>query len=255
MLFLLFLLHHSYVFGQAFSDQADFAHIADQSGLPGLLSNTLKLPSSAWGVSAAAKAFSSFANAIVIIDNKHQELCCKSVKLRIMTLLWLLTILILTHQLNTLSLHLTLSQTEIDGKHKPKKVKVTPSVANYKSGSKTALLLLGQVDATLEAISLTNSNEPVPHKDLKKQCEAVELAAQQQLHLLDLSLQTYKLITAHLTCLNKVLASPDIDLAGLLLDALNVSFESTPKESNIELTTSHITEPKSSLELLLTPAL
>ncbi|KAG5718448.1 hypothetical protein E4T56_gene18190 [Termitomyces sp. T112] len=77
MLFLLFLLHHSYVFGQAFSDQADFAHIADQSGLPGLLSNTLKLPSSAWGVSAAAKAFSSFANAIVIIDNKHQELCCK----------------------------------------------------------------------------------------------------------------------------------------------------------------------------------
>ncbi|KAG5337002.1 hypothetical protein C0989_011251 [Termitomyces sp. Mn162] len=97
--------------------------------------------------------------------------------------------------------------------------------ANYKSGSKTALLLLGQVDATLEAISLTNSNEPVPHKDLKKQCEAVELAAQQQLHLLDLSLQTYKLITAHLTCLNKVLASPDIDLAGLLLDALNVSFE------------------------------
>ncbi|KNZ76298.1 hypothetical protein J132_10576 [Termitomyces sp. J132] len=184
------------------------------------------------------------------------------------------------------------ANTEIDGKHKLKKVKVTPSVgllflvfllqsfclpsslANYKSGSKTALLLLGQVDAPLEVISLADGNEPVPHKDLKKQCEAVELAAQQQLHLLDLSLQTYKLIAAHLACLNKVLASPDIELAGLLLDALNVSFEvsffhyfyipplvthsalqSTPKESDIKLTTSPINEHKSSLELPLTPIL
>ncbi|KAG5335283.1 hypothetical protein C0989_001498 [Termitomyces sp. Mn162] len=70
--------------------------------------------------------------------------------------------------------------------------------ANYKLGSKTALLLLGQVDATFEAVSLTNGNEPVLHEDFKKQCEAVELAAQQQLHLLNLSLQTYKLIAAHL---------------------------------------------------------
>ncbi|KNZ81077.1 hypothetical protein J132_03067 [Termitomyces sp. J132] len=165
------------------------------------------------------------------------------------------------------------ANTELDGKHKPKKVKVTPSVstfalplifltlclssslANYKLGSKTALLLLGQVDATLEAISLTNGNESIPHKDLKKQCKAMELTAQQQLHLLDLSLQTYKLIAACLAHLNKALASPDIDLAGLLLDALNVSFESTPKEFDIKLATSPIKELKSSLELPSTPAL
>ncbi|KAG5348128.1 hypothetical protein C0989_010976, partial [Termitomyces sp. Mn162] len=86
------------------------------------------------------------------------------------------------------------------------------SVANYKLGSKTALLLLGQIVATLEAVSLADGNESIPHEDLKKQHKAMELAAQQQLHLLDLSLQTYKLIATCLTCLDKALASPDIDL-------------------------------------------
>ncbi|KAG5333489.1 hypothetical protein C0989_005677, partial [Termitomyces sp. Mn162] len=136
------------------------------------------------------------------------------------------------------------ANTELNSKHKPKKVKVTPSVANYKSGSETALLLLGQVDATLKAVSLANGNESVPHKDLKKQHEAMKLAAQQQLHLLDLSLQTYKLIAACFAHFDKALASPDIDLTGSLVDALNVSFESPLKESNVELATSPIKEPK-----------
>ncbi|KAG5717662.1 hypothetical protein E4T56_gene18049 [Termitomyces sp. T112] len=123
------------------------------------------------------------------------------------------------------------ANTELDGKHKPKKVKVTPLVANYKSGSKTALLLLGQVNATLKAVSLTNGDESIPHED------------------------TYKLIATCLAHLDKALASQDVDLADSLLNALNVSFESTPKESDVELATSPINEPKSSLELPLTPAL
>ncbi|KAG5722762.1 hypothetical protein E4T56_gene7952 [Termitomyces sp. T112] len=177
-----------------------------------------------------------FADAIILINNTHHEMQCK-------------------HELEeqkhcakdqdiemlgppTLHSSKQKANTEIDGKHKPKKVKVTPSVTNYKLGSETALLLLGQVDATLKAISLVDGNEPVPHKDFKKQYKA-----------------TYKLIAAHLTCLNKVLASPDVNPAGLLLEALNVSFESTPKESNIELTTPSTAKSQSSLELPLTPAL
>ncbi|KNZ72142.1 hypothetical protein J132_04423 [Termitomyces sp. J132] len=124
-------------------------------------------------------------------------------------------------------------------------------LANYKLGSRAALLLLGQVDATLEAGSLANGNEPVPHEDLKKQHEAVELAAQQQLHLLNFSLQTYKLIAVCLAHLDKVLASPNVNLMDLLLDVLN----STPEESDIKLATSPIAEPKNSLELLPIPAL
>ncbi|KAG5330995.1 hypothetical protein C0989_008446 [Termitomyces sp. Mn162] len=223
-----------------FSDQADFVCIADQSGFPGLLSDTL------------AKAFHSFANAIVAIDHNRQELCHKrEAKAK--------------HRAQDHDVAMSGSSpapsakckanNELDGKHKPKKVKVTPSVANYKLGSKTALLLLGQVDATLKAVSLADGDEFIPHKDLKKQREAVELAAQQQLHLLNLSLQTYKLIATCLACLDKALASPDVDLAGSLLNALNVSFESTPEESDVKLATSPIDEPKSSLELPSTPTL
>ncbi|KNZ76513.1 hypothetical protein J132_10221 [Termitomyces sp. J132] len=246
--------HYLGLLNLTFSDQADFACITDQSGFPSLLSDALQLPSSAWDVSAGAKAFHSFANAIVAIDHNRQELCCKHEAKAVHKCH------AQDHNMAMAGLSPTPSakckaNTELDGKHKPKKIKVTLLVANYKSGSETALLLLGQVDATLKAVSLADGDESVPHEDLKKQCRAVELAAQQQLHLLDLSLQTYKLIATHFAHLDKALASPDIDLAGLLLNALNVSFESTPEESDVKLATSPIDEPKSSLELLLTPAL
>ncbi|KAG5715373.1 hypothetical protein E4T56_gene8276 [Termitomyces sp. T112] len=252
---------------------ANFACIANQSGFSGLLSDALRLPSSAWDVSARAKAFCSFANAIVTINNNHQKLHCKheaeakcQAQDHDVAMAGSSPAPSAKHKANT----------EIDGKHKPKKVKVTSSVTNYKLSSETALLLSGQVNAILKAVFLADSNELVPHKDLKKQYEAVELAAQQQLHLLNLSLQIYKLIAACLTCLDKVLASPDVELTGSPLDALNVSFkmclflshyfyipplithsalQSTPEESDIKLTTSPIDEPRSSLELLSTPTL
>ncbi|KNZ71507.1 hypothetical protein J132_09405 [Termitomyces sp. J132] len=58
-------VHYFGLLNLTFSDQANFACIADQSGFSGLLSNALRLPSSAWDVSARAKAFCSFANATV----------------------------------------------------------------------------------------------------------------------------------------------------------------------------------------------
>ncbi|KAH0586748.1 hypothetical protein H2248_007959 [Termitomyces sp. 'cryptogamus'] len=74
-----------------------------------------------------------------------------------------------------------------------------------------------------------------------------------QLHLL--ALQTYKLIMARLSRLDKALSPVDVDLAASLLDALNVSFESVPEDSDIELANPSTSDPKSSLELPLTPAL
>ncbi|KNZ77477.1 hypothetical protein J132_05435 [Termitomyces sp. J132] len=71
------LAHYLGLLNLAFSDQANFAHIANQSRLPGILSDILELPSIAWDVSAGTKAFSVFANTIVAIDNNCQELHCK----------------------------------------------------------------------------------------------------------------------------------------------------------------------------------
>ncbi|KAG5730695.1 hypothetical protein E4T56_gene4154 [Termitomyces sp. T112] len=57
---------------------------------------------------------------------------------------------LLVHCFNALSLFL--SQTKPDSKHKPKKLRVLPAFSHLKPGSKAMLLLLGQVDATLEAV-------------------------------------------------------------------------------------------------------
>ncbi|KAG5349830.1 hypothetical protein C0989_001688 [Termitomyces sp. Mn162] len=73
------------------------------------------------------------------------------------------------------------ANTKLNSKPKLKKVKVTPFVANYKSGSETALLLLGQIDAILEANPIANGQSLAAHKNFKKQCEVVEPAAEQQL--------------------------------------------------------------------------
>ncbi|KAG5332706.1 hypothetical protein C0989_006659 [Termitomyces sp. Mn162] len=135
-----------------------------------------------------------------------------------------------------------------------KKVKITPSIANYKPGGKTTLLLLGQINALLKAYPVIDGHSLAPLKDLKKQCDMVELAAEQQLHLLDTTLQTYKLIVAHPSHLDKALSPVDVDLASSLLTTLNVSFKSAPKDSDVK-PTNPSAEPQNSLELLLTPAL
>ncbi|KNZ78908.1 hypothetical protein J132_08133 [Termitomyces sp. J132] len=162
---------------------------------------------------------------------------------------------LLAHHFDTLNLYLSSPQSELDGKSKPKKVKITPSVANYKPGGKTTLLLLGQINAFLEAHPVIDGHSSAPLKDLKKQCDMVELAAEQQLHLLDMTLQTYKLIVACLSHLDKALSPVNIDLASSLLTALNISFESAPKDSNVKPANPSVATPQNPLELPSTPTL
>ncbi|KAG6898836.1 hypothetical protein C0993_003695 [Termitomyces sp. T159_Od127] len=152
---------------------------------------------------------------------------------------------LLSYHVNNLYLSFV-SQSDPDGKPKTKKVKVIPSVTNYKTGGEMALTFLGQVDAVLDAISLADGDSSMLAGDLKKHCDAVELAAQQQLHLLDISLQTYCLISAHLKRINKALSPSEIDLTGSLLDALNVSFEA---KSDVELADPPEAEPENSMDL------
>ncbi|KAG5733791.1 hypothetical protein E4T56_gene8171 [Termitomyces sp. T112] len=223
--FLFFSLHLSYVFGQAFSNQANFACIADQSGLPGLLSNILKLPSSAWDILASAKAFSSFANGIIAIDDNCQKLCYK-------------------HEAEAI---------DPNGKPKPKKVKASPSAASYKPGSNAALALLGQVDAMLEAVLLVDDMTLVPCANLKKHHATVELAAQQQLFFLDIALQTSKLIEDCLDHLNKALGPSEVDCTSTLLSELNVTAKSLADNSDMKLLNPSETSPKIPVTLSTTP--
>ncbi|KNZ78289.1 hypothetical protein J132_01068 [Termitomyces sp. J132] len=231
--------------GWTFADQANFPLLADQKD------------------STAVNSFFVFADAIIKTANNHHELQCQckaavkqcheredhDIKMLASHLD------LLTHCFNTLNLFLSSPQFELDSKSKPKKVKITPFVANYKPGSKTALLPLGQIDALLEAHPVINGHSLAPLEDLKKQRDMVELAAEQQLHLLDMTLQTYKLIVACLSHLDKALSPINVDLASSLLTALNISFKSAPKDSDVKPANPSMAEPQNPLELLSTPAL
>ncbi|KAG5332838.1 hypothetical protein C0989_006459, partial [Termitomyces sp. Mn162] len=205
--------------GWCFANQVDFPLITNQAGLTNALSDILPLLNhQAANNSPTVKAFFSFSDAIIQIEDNHCEAQC---------------------------------QWELEAPFFIKNNVTT----NYKTSSEATLVLLGQVNAVLETISLADGNVSVPHKDLKNQHEAIELAMQQQFHSLDLSLQMYKLITAHLACLDKVLASADIDLAGSLLNALNASFEAVPEESNAELANPPKGESEGPLALLSAAAM
>ncbi|KAG5349892.1 hypothetical protein C0989_001378 [Termitomyces sp. Mn162] len=117
------------------------------------------------------------------------------------------------------------ANTDPVGKPKPKTIKVLPAFANLKPGSKAVLSLLGQVDAALKAIQLADDGALLPRADLQQHCDAVHLATQQQLHLLNITLQTYKLILTCLIHLDKTLSPSDIEHTGGLLNGLQVSPE------------------------------
>ncbi|KNZ79999.1 hypothetical protein J132_08229 [Termitomyces sp. J132] len=257
-----------------FTDQADFPLLANQKGLYDTLYSTLDiLNRKAAADSTTVNLFFVFADTIIKMENNCHELqhqheaaakqCREHEDCDI-------------EMLGPSSTHSSeqKANSELDSKLKPKKVKITPSVgsstpsllsfltlillialANYKPGGKTALLLLGQINALLEAHPVINGHSSAPLEDLKKQHDMVELAAEQQLHLLDMTLQTYKLIVACLSCLDKALSPVDVDLAGLLLTTLNISFESAPKDSDVEPANPSAAKPQSPLELPSTPAL
>ncbi|KAG5332038.1 hypothetical protein C0989_007402, partial [Termitomyces sp. Mn162] len=109
---------------------------------------------------------------------------------------------------------------------------------NLKPGSKAVLSLLSQVDAALKAIQLANDGALLSCANLQQHHDAVHLAAQQQLYLLDIALQIYKLILACLVCLNKTLSPSNIECTGDLLNGLQVLPEVIDSDSDIEITPS-----------------
>ncbi|KAG5719747.1 hypothetical protein E4T56_gene18569 [Termitomyces sp. T112] len=115
--------------------------------------------------------------------------------------------------------------------------------SNLKPGSEAVLSLLSQVDAALETVQLANDNALLPHADLQKHCEAVQLAAQQQLYSLDIALQVYKLISVHLAHLDKTLGPSDVERTGDLLNDLQVLPEIVDSNSDIEITPSSPKNP------------
>ncbi|KAG5727777.1 hypothetical protein E4T56_gene14754 [Termitomyces sp. T112] len=135
------------------------------------------------------------------------------------------------------------ANTEPNGKPKPKKLKVLPAFSNLKPGSEAVLSLLGQVDAALKTVQLADDNALLPCADLQKHCEAVQLAAQQQLYSLDITLQVYKLISVCLARLDKTLGPSDIERTGDLLSDLQVLPEIVDSDSDIEITPSSPKNP------------
>ncbi|KAG5348762.1 hypothetical protein C0989_008432, partial [Termitomyces sp. Mn162] len=198
-----------------FTNQADFLCIAEQKGLFDSLTTTLPVINcNAANNSTNIQSFLTFADAILKIKKNHHkvqhqqeaevqhqqeaEVQCQreaeelkrrtqdqdvnmlgpppihSGKRRAnISLAYKLDLL--AHHFNTLSL--LLSQTEPDGKPKPKNL------------SEAMLSLLSQVDAALETVQLANDDALLPRADLQKHREAVQLAAQQQLYSLNIAFQ------------------------------------------------------------------
>ncbi|KAG6860562.1 hypothetical protein C0995_009844 [Termitomyces sp. Mi166 len=165
-----------------FTDQADFSRIADQQGLYEALVLMMQcLDCGAADDSLNVKAFFSFANTIIWIETNRCKACkCEA------------------------------EEADLYGKPKTKKVKVSPALANHTLGSNAVLALLSQVDATLKATQLTEDGAAMPYSELQKHCDAVDLAVQHQLIFLDLSLQTFKMISERLDCLNKAFGPSDV---------------------------------------------
>ncbi|KAG6884122.1 hypothetical protein C0995_010932, partial [Termitomyces sp. Mi166 len=115
-------------------------------------------------------------------------------------------------------------------------------------GSDAILALLSQVNATLEAISLAEDRSIVPCTELQKHCDAMDLAAQQQLYSFDISLQTFKIISKCLDRLNKALGSSDVGAQFQELQELQVISEAERDDLDVKfpdpsLTNSGSTQP------------
>ncbi|KAG6884011.1 hypothetical protein C0992_007234, partial [Termitomyces sp. T32_za158] len=241
-----------------FADQADFPVLADQKGLPEAFSIILPLLDRCAAEEAPdVKAFFTLADAIVAIEAGHRKarqkeleearrraqdkdvvmlgLSSSPASKRKANVSFLASKLnLISRRLDMLSLTLAPSQTEPKGKPRAKKLKVLPTLTSLKLDSEAVLALLGQVDTALEALPLTTTDDGTARANLQKQREAMAVAAQQQLHTLDISLQTFKFISDHLSRLDTALGPSDVNQAGSLLNTLNVSFSSSNDNSDIE---------------------
>ncbi|KAG5349139.1 hypothetical protein C0989_005643 [Termitomyces sp. Mn162] len=150
---------------------------------------------------------------------------------------------LLAYCFGTLNLFLSYPQAKPDGKPKPKKVKVILAYANLKPGSEAVLLLLGQINAALKAVQLADDGTHLPCTNLQQHHDAVHLAVQQQLYLLNIALQTYKLILACLIHLNKTLGLSNVKHTGDLLNDLQVLPEVINSDSDVKIAPSSLKIP------------
>ncbi|KAG6896789.1 hypothetical protein C0993_008025 [Termitomyces sp. T159_Od127] len=147
-------------------------------------------------------------------------------------------------------------QADLEPKPHVKRPKITPAFAPHKPGSDAALALLAQVDTALEVVQLAESSDQVPHAELQKHHDVVNQAVQCQLYLLNILLQTFHMISEQHTCFDKALGPSKVDHAGSLLDALNVSFDSSnkvPDDSDIKFQNPPSAEAKDSMVISEAP--
>ncbi|KAG6873578.1 hypothetical protein C0992_008549 [Termitomyces sp. T32_za158] len=245
-----------------FSDQADFDRLVDQKGLVEALLATLPTLDRRVAEDAPdVKAFFTFADALVQIETNRRELQRKR-ELEEKRRQQLDTDVVMTascaaklsQRLDLLSLAIAALQTDPDGKPKPKKLKVTSTAGSLKPGSDAVLALLSQVDVALESLPSADDFS-APRSDLQKYRDAVELAAQQQLFALDISMQTYRLASDRLARLDKALSSSAVEQAGSLLHALQVSTETPEEDSDIEFQDPPPEDSEDAVEVQAAPSL
>ncbi|KAG5351012.1 hypothetical protein C0989_008318 [Termitomyces sp. Mn162] len=106
--------------------------------------------------------------------------------------------------------------------------------ANHKPRSNAVLSLLGQVNTALKALKSSDDMATVPYVKLQKQCKAMDSTIQQQLFILNIALQTFKLVSNCLDYLNKALGPSDINKTSDLLNDPQVAPKIVNFNSNIE---------------------
>ncbi|KAH0590450.1 hypothetical protein H2248_000599 [Termitomyces sp. 'cryptogamus'] len=99
--------------------------------------------------------------------------------------------------------------------------------ANHKPRSDAVLSLLGQANTALKALKSSDDMATIFYVKLQKQCKAMASTIQQQLFILNIALQTFKLVSNCLDYLNKALSPSDINKTSDLLNDPQVA----PKDS------------------------
>ncbi|KAG6894543.1 hypothetical protein C0993_011274 [Termitomyces sp. T159_Od127] len=143
-------------------------------------------------------------------------------------------ILLLAHRIDMLSLSLR-AQADLEPKPHAKKPKITPAFALHKPGSDAALALLAQVDTALEAVQLADDGDQVPCAELQKHHDAIDQAAQRQLYLLDIALQTFPLSRTGARASTKLWGQPKWTMrVPYLTRSTSLSTNKVPDDSDIE---------------------
>ncbi|KNZ81589.1 hypothetical protein J132_11350 [Termitomyces sp. J132] len=194
-----------------FANKSNYPRLLEQKGLVDMLSQILPmLDCLSANDTPDIQHFFSFADALILIDKKqHKEQCkCETqeCEARDTEMLGLTPACSSKQKANA----------EPKGKPKLKKVKVTPSLTNFKLSSDAMLALLGQIDVTLKNC-LLNEDNTAPLAKLQRHC------------------------------------SSEIEKTSSLLGNLQVSSKAPADDSDIELTDSPADSPENAMDLFQLP--